>query len=118
MKASTTATLRALREAGDRGITTGELTVACGPRYGARLHELDEDGYVIARRRESRGSTRYTLLGGPRKTRQFDRVEFVDVFTCRRCYRSTLARRSCCGPVTPGVVMQSRTDVATELVAA
>lgn len=55
-----------LKEAGERGVTTGELLQAgVGSRYGARLLELREDGYVIESIRERAGSFRYRLLATP-----------------------------------------------------
>lgn len=58
--------LRLLREAGSRGVTTGAfLQAGAGVRYGARVHELRERGYVIGAERIGEGAWRYTLLGEP-----------------------------------------------------
>lgn len=55
-----------LREAGNRGITTGELLQAgVGSRYSARLLELRELGWVVEAKRIRDGSWRYTLLWEP-----------------------------------------------------
>jgi hypothetical protein len=55
--------LNLLEQAGDRGVTTGELLNAgVGSRYSARLMELREEGYVEGTR-EREGSWRYVLAG-------------------------------------------------------
>ncbi len=58
--------LNVLEQAGARGVTTAEIIQAgVGSRYGARLLELRERGYVVEAVRVRDGSYRYTLLGGP-----------------------------------------------------
>jgi hypothetical protein len=58
--------LKLLEEAGDRGVTTGEiLTAGVGSRYGARLLELREAGHVVEGERERDGSWRYRLVWSP-----------------------------------------------------
>jgi hypothetical protein len=57
---------RLLREAGDRGVTTGELLQAgVGSRYGARIAELREQGWQIESARLRDGAWRYTLISRP-----------------------------------------------------
>lgn len=55
---------RALRDAGSRGCTTGELSQPdCGGiRFGARLNELRAEGVDWTRQREAKGSWRYRLV--------------------------------------------------------
>jgi hypothetical protein len=57
--------LDALETADIRGATTAELCQPSvgGIRFGARLYELREMGYVILTRPVRRGSYRYVLLG-------------------------------------------------------
>lgn len=112
MKASCQRVLRALREAGERGLTTGELTSQVGPRFSARIHELEhEHRFIISSRRESQGSYRYTLLGGPKRVHQLSHFEVVDGFACRVCFRPSVARQGCHDRLMiPTVVMQPRTD--------
>jgi hypothetical protein len=58
--------LSLLETAGERGVTIGEIMGAgVGSRYGARLLELREQGYVVEAKREREGSFRYTLLATP-----------------------------------------------------
>lgn len=58
--------LRLLREAGSLGVTTaGFVQAGAGIRFGARLGELRERGYVIGAERIGEGAWRYTLLGEP-----------------------------------------------------
>lgn len=69
MKPSTLRVLHALLTAGDHGATTHDL---CQPnvggiRFGGRIHELRELGYVIEARPERPGSHRYTLKGAGRR---------------------------------------------------
>ena len=55
-----------LRAAGSRGVTTAEILQAgVGSRYGARLLELREAGWVVAVSREREGSHRYRLVSEP-----------------------------------------------------
>lgn len=70
MKPSALRVLNALLDAGDRGANTHEL---CQPnvggiRFGGRIHELRDLGYVIEARPERPGSHRYTLRGTGRRT--------------------------------------------------
>lgn len=58
--------LRLLRDAGSKGVTTGQLlTAGVGSRYSARLRELRERGYVISSECVRPGQWRYTLLREP-----------------------------------------------------
>ena len=55
-----------LRQAGERGVTTGELLQAgIGSRYSARLMELRADGWVVSAERIRDGAWKYTLLSEP-----------------------------------------------------
>jgi hypothetical protein len=65
VKPTTRRVLKALRDRGQAGATTAQLGEVAGFRFGARLHELREAGYVIDTRRERRGSSRYTLVAEP-----------------------------------------------------
>jgi len=59
-------TLHLLKQAGPGGVTTSEFLVAgCGSRFGARVQELRDDGYVIPAKRIRDGSYRYTLVTSP-----------------------------------------------------
>jgi hypothetical protein len=58
--------LRLLKDAGSVGATTADLLAAgVGSRYGARLLELRDHGYVIESRRERQSSFRYILTDEP-----------------------------------------------------
>lgn len=58
--------LHLLEEAGERGITTGELMKAgVGSRYGARLLELRAEGHIIESVRLRDGAWKYTLTSSP-----------------------------------------------------
>lgn len=69
MKPTAKRVLRALETAGGRGATTHDL---CQPdvgglRFGGRIHELRELGYVIEARPARAGSYRYTLRDTERR---------------------------------------------------
>lgn len=74
LKPTTRRVLRALIAAGGRGATTHELCQpqVGGTRFGGRLHELRELGFVIARRQERAGRWRYWLVSSPDSARLFD----------------------------------------------
>jgi hypothetical protein len=57
--------LRALENAGERGCTTAELTgPECGgSRFGGRIGELRQEGWIITERRVREGSHLYVLTG-------------------------------------------------------
>lgn len=55
--------LRALRLAGERGVTNFDLS-NYSLRYGARLYELRKKGYVIRKKRLTNTMTRYNLVEG------------------------------------------------------
>ncbi len=58
--------LRLLREAGPRGVTTAEfLEAGCGSRFGARVQELREEGFVVDTRRVRTASYVYVLGHAP-----------------------------------------------------
>jgi hypothetical protein len=57
--------LTMLQTADNRGVTSSEFYAAHLPRFGARLLELRERGYVIETQRESDSVWRYTLLNEP-----------------------------------------------------
>ena len=58
--------LQLLREAGPRGVTTAEfLKAGCGSRFGARIQELRDAGYVIDSKRVRSSSHVYTLRRCP-----------------------------------------------------
>jgi hypothetical protein len=61
MKPSTSLVLRALQDAGDRGLVTGQLDEIGGTRFGGRILELREVGYVISQSRVRQGQHRYVL---------------------------------------------------------
>jgi hypothetical protein len=61
VKPSTAKALRVLEEAGDRGLTTGELTRMVGTRFGARILELRRAGYVISEERIKANQSLYVL---------------------------------------------------------
>jgi hypothetical protein len=53
---------RLLLEAGPRGVTTADfLQAGCGSRFGARVQELRDAGYVIDARPRGAGSWLYVL---------------------------------------------------------
>ncbi len=55
-----------MREAGDRGVTTGEILAAgVGSRYGGRLHELRRVGWTVEGVYVRDGEWRYTLVSEP-----------------------------------------------------
>lgn len=55
-----------LRDAGDHGVTTGELLQhGVGSRYSARLMELREQGWVVQAERVRDGQWRYILVSEP-----------------------------------------------------
>jgi hypothetical protein len=59
--------LQLLSEAGPRGVTTGEfLEAGCGSRFGARVQELRDAGFVVDSRRLRAGAHVYTLQAVPR----------------------------------------------------
>lgn len=60
-----TRVLTMLQTAGERGVTSSEFYAAHLPRFGARLLELRERGYVIETARLSDSVWRYTLLHEP-----------------------------------------------------
>lgn len=64
LKPSARRVLAALQAAGTRGATTHELCQphVGGTRFGARINDLRQAGYVIVEHRERRGSSRYTLV--------------------------------------------------------
>ena len=47
--------------------TTHDLGEHCGYRFGARVEELRNDGYVIEVQRLTRTSSRYTLVSEPER---------------------------------------------------
>jgi Helix-turn-helix domain len=54
--------LQLLREAGEHGVTTAQfLEAGCGSRFGARVQELRDAGWVIDARRVRVGSHVYVL---------------------------------------------------------
>lgn len=54
--------LKLLRDAGPRGVTTGEfLNAGAGNRFSARLKELRDQGHPITAKRIRNGSWRYFL---------------------------------------------------------
>jgi hypothetical protein len=58
--------LQLLRDAGRRGVHTGDfLAAGVGGRYGARLQELRDLGYVIEAHHVRLGQWLYVLLGEP-----------------------------------------------------
>ena len=59
--------LQLLREAGPVGVTTAEfLEAGCGSRFGARVQELRDAGWVVGARRVRAGSHVYVLQQEPR----------------------------------------------------
>lgn len=67
LKPAANRVLNALRGAGQRGLTTAEL---CQPevggcRFGARVHEIRNAGFVVVNRRIRNGSDRYWLTKEP-----------------------------------------------------
>lgn len=67
-----------LVEAGERGVTTGELLRAgAGSRYGGRIFELRAQGYQIETERIRDGEYRYTLRGCPAPPAPADDVDDV-----------------------------------------
>lgn len=56
--------LRLLRRRGTFGASNRELNTICF-RYGARIHELRRDHYVIRTMRDSAGQYRFILEGEP-----------------------------------------------------
>jgi hypothetical protein len=61
VKPSTSRVLHALQGAGDRGLTTGQLDEIGGTRFGGRIMELRDMGYVISQSRVRQGMHRYVL---------------------------------------------------------
>lgn len=59
------AALDALKQAGDKGVTTMEGIAVAGSRFPARCHDLRQIGYIIKTERISgdRLEFRYKLLG-------------------------------------------------------
>lgn len=60
-----TRVLTMLQTAGDRGVTSNEFYAAHLPRFGGRLFELRERGYVIETARITDSLWRYTLTHEP-----------------------------------------------------
>lgn len=71
MKPSTFKTLRLLQDHGETGVTTGMFAASGLARFGARLKELRDDGFVIRTERIRAGSCRYTLIGRHEQTPGF-----------------------------------------------
>jgi hypothetical protein len=66
MKASTAKVLRILRESGVDGVTTHDMVQAFGgSRFGARIGEPRDAGYVIDSVRLRDNSSRYRLVSEP-----------------------------------------------------
>lgn len=58
--------LQLLRQAGSSGVTTADfLQGGAGSRFGGRILELRQMGFVISTKRVRSGMSRYVLLGEP-----------------------------------------------------
>lgn len=57
--------LRRLQEAGSRGVRTNEFLAEHLPRFGARIYELRQEGYLITKTPDSKSESGavYTLAG-------------------------------------------------------
>lgn len=60
-----------LQQAGPEGVTSNQFYAAFLPRFGARIHELRNKGFNIAKEPVERGHFRYILVGqGTQGTQQ------------------------------------------------
>lgn len=57
--------LQALKDAGDRGVSNGELNALGIFRYSARVHELREEGHQIRTVNGKNGLAKFFYEGGP-----------------------------------------------------
>jgi Helix-turn-helix domain len=82
--------IKALKEAGENGVTTKELNAICF-RYGARLNELYKMGYVITKELISNGVYKYVLIKEPSEVKIHSDAQSEILLIVRDQYKNAIS---------------------------